>query len=60
MLSEAHSSRLGDLPHSCPEARRMAECRVVHSQIVTDLADHYFARVEANAHTFTSAKRTGT
>jgi hypothetical protein len=28
----------------------MAECHVVHSQIVTDLADHYFTRVEVNAH----------
>jgi hypothetical protein len=49
-LREIDQPRLGDLLHPRRQVGRMAECRVVHAQIVTDLPDHDLPRVETHPH----------
>jgi hypothetical protein len=50
VLGQQRLAGLGELLHALCEADRMALGRVVHAQVVADLADHHFARVEPHAH----------
>jgi hypothetical protein len=47
---QVDSPRLGDLLHPRRQVGRMPQRRVVHPEVVTDLPDHDFSRVEAHSY----------
>src|SRR5262249_30869166 len=49
-LADIDLSRLGDLLHPCRKASRQSKHRIIPLQIVSDLPDNLFPRVEAHPH----------